>query len=529
MKAHMRELTLAALQLPIAGFLFGPANAQSVQQLDRLEAVVRAQEAQIKQLKIEMKALKERPSKTVLHAEPAPSPTASKPKTSAEAKIAPPGPPVLYPVEHVTHTVSPPTANTPGAIGSPQYPNYVVAGDKPLSWKLPGSDINMQIGGYAKLDAIGITGGNRSQGANEQFNVYQIQNRGNPTGNAPGDASTSIHARQSRIYIEASKTDTPLGPARAFFEADFFAPVDLGTESATNSHAFRLRHAFAELGPVIAGQTWTSFVDPSTYAEILDFSGPGGQSFLRQGQIRYTQNLGGGFSAAVAVENPESRVRIGEGPVSGTGAGAPASGIQVVGVGPFARDSTPDLIGRIKYASPQINLMLSGVLTRSSAPPATATAPFVPGNGQLGFGVHLAGQVALPMLNNKDNFRFQTTYVDGASRYIQETAAASPSIAYNAALTQFDTVKAYGGFGALQHWWTDTIRTNLVYGVLQVDNPTYSGGAALRGTRYGAINVLYSPFPDVDIGAEYQYGRRIDADGRSGYQTRVQSSLIYRF
>lgn len=530
MKVHTRELMLAALQLPLAGLIAGAANAQSPQQLDRLEALVRAQEAQIKQLNLEMKALKKGPSKTSQHVEPAPSPAASRPKTSEQAKIAPPGPPVLYPVDHVTHTVSSPTAKTPGAIGSPQYPNYVVTGDKPLSWKLPGSDINMQIGGYAKLDAIGITGGNRSQGANEEFIVPNIQSRGAPpTGNAPGDPSTNIHARQSRIYLEASKTDTPLGPARAFFEMDFFAPLDLGTESVTNSHTFRLRHAFGEVGPVIAGQTWTTFVDPSTYAELLDFEGPGGDSFLRQGQIRYTHDFGGGFTGAIAVENPESRVRIGQGPVSGTGAGAPASGLQVVGVGPFARDSTPDFIGRIKYASPQVNLTLSGVLTRSTAPPPTAAASIVPGNGQLGFGVHFAGQIALPMFNSKDNFRFQTAYVDGASRYILDTAAASPSIAYNETLTQFDTIKAYGGFGALQHWWTDTIRTNVVYGALQIDNPAFSGPAALRGTRYGAVNLLYSPFPDIDVGTEFQYGKRIDADGRSGYQTRVQSSLIYRF
>ena len=529
MKIHTRELMLAALQLPLAGFIAGEANAQSPQQLERLETLVRAQAAQIEKLSAEMKTLKKAQSNTSQQAQTAPQyahtpPQQAKPG-SQQAK--PPGPPVLYPV---AYTALPPTAKTPGAVGSPQYPNYVYAGDKPLSWKLPGSDINMQIGGYAKLDAIGITGGNRSQGANAQFNVFQIQSRGTPpTGNAPGDPSTNIHARQSRIYLEASKADTLLGPARAFFELDFFAPLDLGTESITNSHAFRLRHAFGEVGPVIAGQTWTTFVDPSTYAEVLDFSGPGGESFLRQGQIRYTHNFGGGFSGAIAVENPESKVRIGEGPLSGTGAGAPSSGLQVVGVGPFARDSTPDFIGRIRYASPQVNLTLSGVLTRSTAPPPTVATPIVPGNGQLGFGVHFAGQIAVPLFNNKDNFKFQTTYLDGASRYILETSAAAPTTAYNSTLTQFDTIKAYGGFGALQHWWTDTLRTNLVYSALKVDNPTYSGGTVLRATQYGAVNLIYSPWPDVDIGTEFQYGRRTDVDGRSGYQTRVQSSLIYRF
>jgi hypothetical protein len=189
LKIHTRELVLAALQLPLAGFIAGAANAQSPQQLERLEALVRAQAAQIDKLSLEMKTLKKDQSKTSQLAQPASPPAEKKveSKTSQQAQ-----------------TASPRAVKTPGAMGSPQfgYPDYVVAGDKKLSWKLPGSDVSLRIGGYAKLDAIGITGGNRSVGANDQFNVFQIQTRGTPpTGNAPGDPSTNIHARQSRINI----------------------------------------------------------------------------------------------------------------------------------------------------------------------------------------------------------------------------------------------------------------------------------------------------------------------------------------
>jgi hypothetical protein len=524
LKIKTRELMLAALQLPLAASIAGTANAQSPQQpqqpqqLERMESLIRAQAAQIEKLSAEMKALKKDQSKTSQLAQPASPPTQKKVE-SKPSQLAQPA--------------SLPAVKTPGAMGSPQYgyPDYVVAGDKKLSWKLPGSDVSLRIGGYAKLDAIGITGGNRSVGANDQFNVFQIQTRGAPTGNAPGDPSTNIHARQSRINIEASKQDTPFGPARAFFEADFFGPIDLGTPTVSNSHTFRLRHAFGEIGPVLAGQTWSTFIDPTTYAEILDFTGPGGESFMRAGQIRYNHDFGGGFSGAIAVENPQSRIRIGTGPVSGTGA-APTTataGIQAIGVGPFARDSIPDFVARIRYESSQFNLQLSGVATRTTAPPPTAFAPIVPGDGHFGYGVLASGQIALPMFNKKDNFRFQAGYLDGASRYLLETSSTAPNLAYDATLTQFASIKSYGGFGAFQHWWTDTIRSNFVYSVIKMDNPAFSGPAVARETQYGVVNLLYSPWPEVDIGAEFQYGKRIDADGSSGYQTRVQSSLIYRF
>ena len=112
---------------------------------------------------------------------------------------------------------------------------------------------------------------------------------------------------------------------------------------------------------------------------------------MRQGQIRYTHNFGGGFSGAIAVENPKITNPYRRGASLRTGAGAPSSGLQVV-ASSFARDSTPDFIGRIRYESPQVNLTFSGVLTRSTAPPPTVATPIVPGNGQLGFGVHFAGR-----------------------------------------------------------------------------------------------------------------------------------------
>lgn len=155
MKIHTRELMLAALQLALASFIAGAANAQSPQQpqqMERLEELVRAQAAQIEKLSAEMKAAKKGQSNTSRQVQTAPQYAHTPPQQpkpgSQQAK--PSGPPVFY---SVAYTALPPTAKTPGAVGSSQYPNCVYAGDKPLSWKLPGSDINMQIGGIAKLDA----------------------------------------------------------------------------------------------------------------------------------------------------------------------------------------------------------------------------------------------------------------------------------------------------------------------------------------------------------------------------------------
>jgi hypothetical protein len=411
-----------------------------------------------------------------------------------------------------------------GQRGSPQYPNYVVGGDKKLSWKLPGSDVSLRIGGYAKLDAIGIAGGSRSVGASDQFNVTGIQTRGTPTGNAPGDPNTRIHGR---IFVEASKTDTPFGPARAYVEADFFGPIDLGTETVSNSNTFRIR-------TVKWARCWRG--TPGRHSSIRQRIRRSWISRGRERRPSFVKGRSGTPTISAAASRPRSRwktpnrIRIGAGPVTGTGA-APAAGtaLQAIGIGPFAHDSTPDFVGRIRYESPQFNLQLSGVGTRAAAPPATAAVPFVGGDGRFGFGVLASGQIALPLFNSKDNFRFQAGYLDGASRYLLDVSGSAPSVAYNETLTQFVSIKAYSAYGAVQHWWTDTIRSNFLYSFVRIDNPIFSGPAVIRETQYGVANLMYSPWPEVDVGVEFQYGQRTDADGRKGSQTRVQSSLIYRF
>jgi len=68
----------------------------------------------------------------------------------------------------------------------------------------------------------------------------------------------------------------------------------------SNSHGFRLRHAYGTLGNFLAGQTWTNFMNPSSLPETLDFGGPVGQIFDRQAQVRWTQSFGASAGAEAA-------------------------------------------------------------------------------------------------------------------------------------------------------------------------------------------------------------------------------------
>ncbi len=161
---------------------------------------------------------------------------------------------------------------------------------------IPGTETSLKIGGYAKLDAIYSDKSVADNSAGDQlFLAYTIPlDKDNPN-----DDQTVLHARQTRFNV-GTTTDTTYGKLNSFFEGDFF-----GTGTSANTADFRVRHAFGELGRLLAGQTWSTFQIVDAVPDTLDFGGPAAQTFMRQGQIRWTEPFAWG-SVQFAVEDPSA-------------------------------------------------------------------------------------------------------------------------------------------------------------------------------------------------------------------------------
>jgi hypothetical protein len=65
-----------------------------------------------------------------------------------------------------------------------------------------------------------------------------------------------VEARESRLFVKTN-TPTSMGDLNTHVEFDFYGAD--GNESVSNSHGFRLRHAYGTLANLLAGQTWTNF------------------------------------------------------------------------------------------------------------------------------------------------------------------------------------------------------------------------------------------------------------------------------
>ena len=90
-------------------------------------------------------------------------------------------------------------------------------------------------------------------------------------------------------------------------------------------------------------------------------------------------------------------------------------------------------------------------------------------------------------------------------------------------------IKSFQGYGALQHWWIDSLRSNAVFGYVDVDNRNVQPGDTLERTMYFAGNLVWSPVKEMDIGGEYLWGQRENKNGDVGTARRIQFSTKYLF
>ena len=403
--------------------------------------------------------------------------------------------------------------------------NAVTAGDFPGSWKLPGSDTSISFSGYVKADFIydldALTN-------SDSFGVSGIALDNSAA--ARRDGRARLHARQSRFRFD-SRTPTDWGQMRTRIEGDFFG--NGGNQNVSNSNSFRLRHAWGQLGPVLAGQTWSTFMDANTFVDTVDFSGTVGAEFVRQAQIRYTTGLAEGLTMDLAIENPQSRV-------IDTNAAGTATATNV-------NDHVPDLVAAFRYSDSWGAVNVTGVGRYFTFDNGAGES-----DSTWGYGIHLGGNLNLW---EGGNVGVVYNVGEGLGRYMLggifrgavatcNNAAAGQNPATNTACqTDVTTIFSQGGFARLTHKWTDNIRSSVHYGFARTDVPvaqitnaaggTTASSGLTKSTDYLSGNIIWSPVSRVNVGLEVMHGWRdthqASATNNAGEATRFQLGMQFVF
>jgi outer membrane DcaP-like protein len=344
---------------------------------------------------------------------------------------------------------------------------------KGLQWQL--GDAAVKLGGYVKVDLIHDFD---AIGSTDTFDPRTI-----PTDGSDG-SNTRMHARQSRLNLDVSRPSSGT-PMHFFVEGDFFG----------DGSSFRLRHAYGEIAGVLAGQTWTSFMDEAGMPETLDFESPIGFPQIRQSQIRYTKKLESGDSCAFSVEEPASKI------------------IPPTGVPGKQEEVLPDLTANYIWRNPRGHVQVSGFGGMAAFQPDTGSDDTV-----ALWGVNVSTKLTT---TGKDNAILQLTYGDGVGRYRGGTTAAPD------ANGDLEAITTTGVMGAYQHFWSEEYRSTVTYSWVEGDLPAGTPPTSPESLQYFAVNVIYQFTEHAWTGIEYLYGTNDAFDDTDGDASRVQISVRY--
>lgn len=482
----LRHFLLLAGGIICLGFLAMPAFAQDAGKVLELQRVIDAQqkqmEAQQKQLDAQrqlLEKLQKQMEPLVKDADTEKVPVAAE-KPAAKSPEAP-----IKPLPEIGGALSQDfkhdTVNPTGL--------NVTEGTSKSNLKVPGTNTTIGIHGLTEFQIIHDTDG---------LNNNEFDTAGIPVNGAPSQTKFSINP--SRLAV-SSQTRTSVGRLNTMLSMDFNGKLDTPDP--------RLRVAYGEWinddldFALLGGQTFGTMLDLKSVPETLDFAGPTGYFARRQPLGRFTKLFGGRtVLAEVAVETPENAAYVDADPLT--------RWPDFVVTGTWLADG--------EYLS---HLRLAGLARDLRAEGTTGSTV-----SAYGWTIAGSGKLKLPFLGAKDNFKFGVQYGEGYGAQIKSGPA---DAAFNASNNSFETIPVFSTYGGFQHWWFDSLRSNLVYGYVNADNPGFLDWDVLENTTYLAADLIWNPWKTITLGVEYLWGQRENKDGASGTNNRFLFSSRFDF
>jgi hypothetical protein len=333
-------------------------------------------------------------------------------------------------------------------------------------------------GGRVKLDVIRDF---KPIGSEDSFDPRTI-----PFDGSSG-TNSNVHAKETRLNLDI-RGMADNRELRMFIETDFYG----------SSSVLRLRHAYGSYGGLLAGQTWSTFMDEDNMPRTIDFESPMAFASVRQAQARWTQKLSDAVTWSAAVEDNKSTITV-------------PSGIPGKAEYPM-----PDLVTRFRFDWPRGHLTTSAFL---------GAARFRPTEGESDTATLWGTMASLKVTTWGRDYAYTVfSYGEGIGRYRGGTTAVPD-----------DTGKLHAVAGAAlmagyEHFWNERWSTNATYSATDTTDEPFYTSAVNKRILYGAVNLLYWFLGDrAWTGVEYLYGQR-DVFGEgdlTGAAHRVQYAVRF--
>jgi hypothetical protein len=319
-----------------------------------------------------------------------------------------------------------------------------------------------------------------------------------------------VSIRQSRLAF-TSEAVTPFGDASGWIEFDLF-----GTGSDAGDTTFNLRHAWAEIGRLGAGQTWSTFMDISTWPNVYDWWGPSGMALNRNPMLRYTVPLDDrGSHWAVALEKQNGSFNAG---IFKEIAPGLADTLQ-------PKSKAPDVVARWRTENDWGHFQAAGV-ARLLTVEAADNAELRGEQDEFGYGFNLTGIINV---FDRDQVKYGLTWGEGIASFINDGGGSNLAPELVGTVAQATTMESWGYMLYYDHYWSDEWSTSIGLSQNFNDLTNLQLTDQPETVTYMSTNLFYSPSPQFVTGFEALYGKLETADGSSGSDFRIQFVTRYNF
>lgn len=378
--------------------------------------------------------------------------------------------------------------NAPKRFNEPGAPRFAIIGKENMFY--------LGIGGVIK--GVGLFDWGNPIDSPDDFTTADIP-FDTPEGNG-GKLQGSFG--QSKIFINLVALPGTANRFGAYISGKFTGP----------GNAFKLNHAYVTYRGFIVGHTASLFEDGAAAPPTIDDEGPCGLVGVTNDLINYTHSFGKGFKAGVGIELSS---------VSMTTTGSTRSVSQRI----------PDIPAYVQYSWNNGNgwLRISALMRNIQYRDLVDSK----NRNKTCWGVKLSGST--PIGSTPLQAYYQAAYGRGIGGYIQDLAGLGLDLSPEEGNPgHLEAVKAWGAYAGLQYTFSKKVFASASYSQTRSYAGVYTGGTTpwdrqYKYAQYVAANVFYTILPGLQCGVEYLYGRRVDMDGISHSDNRINTMLQLSF
>ena len=387
---------------------------------------------------------------------------------------------------------------------------YVKACYNPLwgtsgGFVIPGTQTCLRVGGQARFD-IGYS---QTFGRNSNVLGY----RGG--GTIFLDAITPSEYGNVRAFVSTSQLYRT-GGQRSGTSLRFGQSIDAAPFGGAGATDFGGSAGFIQFANFTFGRTASFFGTLGLAPSILSPQFAAGVGNVNT--AAYTAQLGNGFLATIAIEDPTTR-RNGIATVS-------VLGNQITGLSPYSGNRMPNLVAAVRLDQAWGSAEVSGIVSEIR-PGALTVAPANYASTKYGFSIAGGLKINTPFVSAGDAFFLQGIYSNGmvnsvignqffgslASGSVGGVTLNTVDATINPITGGLSTTTAWGVNAGFQHFWSPSLSTSITGGYAEINHANLNTGVGdYKLWAVGLLNT-WTPVRGLALALDLQYVN-VDPKGR---------------